>query len=142
MVRREAFAPLVNVLAYHDLQEAIAPANDTPYGLAAGVFTESVDVAFALARGIEVGTVNNHDASGSRVDRAPFAGVKDSGSGYEGIPYALRSFVHERLLAFALREPAGAAPTATPPSDLDVARPYLPKVRDEPHAGTDQAPDS
>lgn len=109
VVYHEAFAPLVCVLAYRDLQEAIALANDTPYGLSAGVFTDSIDVAFVLGRGVEAGTVNVNDASSSRIDRAPFAGVKNSGCGREGIPYALQSFVHERLIAFALRDPPGAA---------------------------------
>jgi acyl-CoA reductase-like NAD-dependent aldehyde dehydrogenase len=101
----EMFAPVVTVLTYRDLDEAIALANGTPFGLSAGVFTESIDVAYHLGRAIEVGTVNINEASTVRVDLAPFAGIKDSGSGREGIRYAIREFTHERLLALALRPP-------------------------------------
>jgi succinate-semialdehyde dehydrogenase/glutarate-semialdehyde dehydrogenase len=58
-----------------------------------------------FGRRIEVGTVNVNEASTVRVDLAPFAGIKDSGSGREGIRYAIREFTHERLLAFSLRPP-------------------------------------
>jgi acyl-CoA reductase-like NAD-dependent aldehyde dehydrogenase len=102
-VCEEMFAPVVSVLAYRDVADGIRLANATPYGLSAGVFTTSADAAFAFARGIEVGTVNVNDVSTSRVDLAPFAGIKDSGAGREGIRYAVRAFTHERLVAFALR---------------------------------------
>lgn len=104
-VCEEMFAPVIAVLAYHDLDEAVALANGTPFGLSAGVFTDSVDVAYFLGRAIEVGTINVNDASHVRADLAPFAGIKDSGAGREGIRYAMGQFTHERLLAFALRDP-------------------------------------
>jgi acyl-CoA reductase-like NAD-dependent aldehyde dehydrogenase len=101
-VCEEMFAPVIAVLPYRDLDEAVALANSTPYGLAAGVFTNSIDVAYFLGRAIEVGTVNVNDVSTARADLAPFAGIKDSGAGREGIRYAMREFTHERLVAFAL----------------------------------------
>lgn len=104
-VCEEMFAPVVAVLPYRDLDEAVAMANGTPFGLSAGVFTSSIDVAYFLGRRIEVGTVNINDASTVRADLAPFAGIKDSGAGREGIRYAMRAFTHERLLAIALRAP-------------------------------------
>jgi acyl-CoA reductase-like NAD-dependent aldehyde dehydrogenase len=102
-VCEEIFAPVISVLRYREVSEAIELANATPYGLSAGVFTASSDVAFAFGRAIEVGTVNVNDVSTSRADVAPFAGIKDSGAGREGIRYAVRAFTHERLLAFATR---------------------------------------
>jgi len=99
----EVFAPIVGVQPYDGIAEAIELANSTPFGLSAGVFTDSTDVAFALARGIDAGTVNVNDASTVRADVSPFAGLKDSGVGREGIRYAIRQFLDEKLVAFALR---------------------------------------
>jgi acyl-CoA reductase-like NAD-dependent aldehyde dehydrogenase len=101
----EMFAPVIAVIAYRDLNEAVELANGTPFGLSAGIFTSSIDVAYFLGRAIEAGTVNVNDASHVRADLAPFAGIKDSGAGREGIRYAIREFTHERLLAFALGDP-------------------------------------
>ena len=103
--RDEIFAPVATVTTYRDVDEAIGLANATPYGLSAGVFTANIDVAFAMAKYIESGTVNINDVSTFRLDIAPFGGLRDSGMGREGIPYAIREFCDQRYMSFALSSP-------------------------------------
>jgi acyl-CoA reductase-like NAD-dependent aldehyde dehydrogenase len=106
IARDEAFAPVVAVLRYRDLDEAVAIANGTRYGLQAAVFTRSIDVALHLARRIETGGVMVNEGSHFRIDQMPFGGVKDSGNGREGVRYAVREFIEPRLVAVALGDPA------------------------------------
>ncbi len=101
----EAFAPVAAVLPYRRLEEAAELANATPYGLQAAVFTESIDVAFYLARRIEVGAMLVNEGSHFRIDQMPFGGVKDSGVGREGVKYAIAEFTAPRLVAFTLKPP-------------------------------------
>ena len=83
------------------------PSSPTPlaYGLQAAVFTESIDVAFYLARRIEVGAMLVNEGSHFRIDQMPFGGVKDSGVGREGVKYAIAEFTAPRLVAFTLKPP-------------------------------------
>jgi acyl-CoA reductase-like NAD-dependent aldehyde dehydrogenase len=101
----EAFAPVVAVLPYTTLDQAVRLANATRYGLQAAVFTQSIDVAFYLARRIEVGGVMVNEGSHFRIDQMPFGGVKDSGVGREGVKYAIAEFTEPRLVAFTLQQP-------------------------------------
>ncbi|MBS1888659.1 MAG: aldehyde dehydrogenase family protein [Actinobacteria bacterium] len=104
----EAFAPVLAVMTYSTLEEAVEIANATRYGLQAAVFTETIDVAFHLAARIVVGGVMVNEGSQFRIDQMPFGGVKDSGVGREGVRYAIEEFTDQRLVAFDLRRPAGA----------------------------------
>jgi acyl-CoA reductase-like NAD-dependent aldehyde dehydrogenase len=101
----EAFAPILAVMAYDTLDEAVAIANGTRYGLQAAVFTESLDVALFLARRVEAGGVMVNEASHFRIDQMPFGGIKDSGVGREGVRYAIEEFLAPRLVAIALKDP-------------------------------------
>ena len=76
--------------------------NATPFGLAAGIFTRDINRAFLAARGLHVGVVHINEASSSRVDLIPFAGVKDSGMGREGPKYAMQEMTEERLVTLSL----------------------------------------
>ncbi|MHB1630475.1 MAG: aldehyde dehydrogenase family protein [Bacilli bacterium] len=84
VVCREAFGPVVSVIPYRSVEEAIALCNESEFGLQAGVFTGQLDVAFAVARGLHVGGVNINQASNMRADSMPYGGVKNSGIGKEG----------------------------------------------------------
>lgn len=97
-VCREVFAPVVNLHSYSDLDEAIALANATEYGLQAGIFTRSLDVALEAARRLQFGGVIVNDTSRYRVDRMPYGGVKASGSGKEGPRYAIEEMTEEHLV--------------------------------------------
>ncbi len=99
---REAFGPVVNLVPFDTLDEAIARVNATPYGLATGLFTNRLDDAFAAARKLEVGGVHVNETSSSRVDLMPYGGSKDSGFGREGPRYAIHEMTEERIVTFTL----------------------------------------
>lgn len=98
----EIFAPVLSVIPFDDFDEAVRAVNSTEFGLAAGLFTADLQRAFDGARKIHVGVVHVNDASSSRIDLMPFAGVKDSGVGAEGPKYAMREMTEERLVTINL----------------------------------------
>ena len=95
------------LIPYRTLGEAIKIANSTEYGLQAGIFTRSLDVALAAAKRLDVGGVIVNDASSYRVDSMPYGGVKQSGTGREGVRYAIDEMTDQRLVVLNLQEPAG-----------------------------------
>ncbi len=98
----EVFGPVVCLVPFDTLDEAIARVNATPYGLATGLFTNRLDDAFAAARRLEVGGVHVNETSSSRVDLMPYGGSKDSGFGREGPRYAVHEMTEERIVTFTL----------------------------------------
>ncbi len=99
LVREEVFGPVVTVQAYDSFDEAIAMANDSAYGLHAGVFTRDVGVALRAIRELEFGGVLVNEVPTFRADQQPYGGLRDSGNTREGPAYA----VHEMTeLKFAL----------------------------------------
>jgi succinate-semialdehyde dehydrogenase / glutarate-semialdehyde dehydrogenase len=102
VMSEEIFAPVLSIVPYTSLDAAIAQFNATPYGLAAGIFTKDVTRALTTARRLHVGVVHVNEASSSRVDLLPFAGVKQSGMGREGPKYAMQEMTEERLITMSL----------------------------------------
>ena len=98
--KEETFGPLVPVIAVEDFDEAIEEANNTEYGLEAGLFTQDIDRAKRAANEIEAGGVNVNTVSGFRTDHMPYGGFKDSGVGKEGIKYACKHFSRSKLVGF------------------------------------------
>lgn len=98
---QEVFGPVVSLVEYDDLEAAIDSANATPYGLAVGVFTNSLDLPFLLADRLHFGGIHINETSSSRLDVMPFGGVKDSGYGKEGPHYAIRDMTDEKLITIA-----------------------------------------
>jgi acyl-CoA reductase-like NAD-dependent aldehyde dehydrogenase len=98
IMTEEIFGPVVVLRPFSSFDVAIAEANNTPYGLAAGIFTASLDRALTAARRLRVGTVHINETSSSRVDLMPFAGVKASGTGAEGPRYAIEQMTEEKLV--------------------------------------------
>jgi len=94
----EVFAPLVTVTPYSKVDDAIAAANASPYGLQAGVFTTNLQTMFHLHAELDVGAVNGNDIPGFRVDRLPYGGAKASGLGREGVRYAIEEMTELRVL--------------------------------------------
>lgn len=94
----EAFAPIVVLSPFDDVDEALARANDSPYGLQAGIFTNDVRVIERAFRGLEVGALIVNDVNTFRVDQMPYGGAKKSGFGREGLAWAIREMTEERLL--------------------------------------------
>lgn len=105
VMREEIFAPVLSVIPYDRLDDAITAINSVPFGLAAGVFTRSIDRAMFAARRLHVGIVHINEPSSSRVDLMPFAGVKESGMGREGPKYAMQEMTEERLITLSLEKP-------------------------------------
>lgn len=99
---QEIFGPVVCIVPFASLDEAIARVNATPYGLASGIFTNRIDDAFAAARRLEVGGVHINETSSSRVDLMPYGGSKDSGFGREGPRYAVHEMTEERIVTITL----------------------------------------
>ena len=98
VVSEETFAPVVSIIPYDTIEEAVAAVNDTRYGLQAGVFTRSLAVANYCAEHLEVGGVIIGDGATFRMDNMPYGGVKDSGIGREGPAYAIRELTEEKLI--------------------------------------------
>jgi len=98
----EVFGPVATVTPFDTVQQAIDMANDSVYGLQAGVFTRDVATAFRVARDLEVGSVWINDASRTRVDNTPAGGVKRSGFGREGGRYSLEEFTELKFIGFKL----------------------------------------
>jgi succinate-semialdehyde dehydrogenase/glutarate-semialdehyde dehydrogenase len=101
VVCEEIFAPVVCVMEFDGIADAVARANNTGFGLAVGLFTSNLHTAFAAARTLRFGGVHINEASSARVDAMPFGGVKDSGFGWEGPSYAIREMTEERLVTVA-----------------------------------------
>ena len=104
LVCEEVFGPVVAVLPYDDLDEAIRLANSTPFGLQAAIFTDSLDVALRAARGLQAGGVLVNRSTNYRLDHLPYGGVKESGIGREGPRYAIEEMSELKLVVFGTGE--------------------------------------
>ena len=94
----EVFGPVLFVERAADVDEAFAKVNDSRYGLQAGVFTRSLDTAFKAQRELEVGGVIIGDVPSYRADQMPYGGVKDSGTGREGVASTMADFTYEKVM--------------------------------------------
>lgn len=91
VVADETFGPVAPLIRVADFEEAIRVANDTPFGLQSGIFTNDLTKAMAAARRLKAGAVKINKGPGFRAEHLPFGGVKDSGIGREGVKYAVES---------------------------------------------------
>ena len=103
LVVRETFGPIAPIIRVNGVEEAIEIANDTDYGLQAGVFTNDYSLAMKCAQEIEAGTVFVNKQSTFRTDNMPFGGFKSSGVGKEGIKYAVEEMTKTKLIGLNLR---------------------------------------
>lgn len=99
---REVFAPVVTVQPYTEFTEALHAVNDSDFGLQAGVFTRDVKLLFDAFSALEVGGVMANEVPTWRVDQMPYGGVKDSGTGREGIRWAVEEMTEPKLMALNL----------------------------------------
>ena len=102
---REAFAPLVVLYPFDDVDDAIAAAGASVYGLQAGIFTNDLSVVDRAFDRIDVGGLMVNDVPTFRVDHMPYGGVKESGFGREGLRYAIEEMTETKLIAFNRRPP-------------------------------------
>merc|ERR1711979_145042 len=101
IAKEEIFGPVMQLLKFKTLEEAIQRANATHYGLAAGICTRDVGTAMAAARDLEAGTVwincyDNFDAA------APFGGFKTSGWGREKGGLALDNYTENKTVTMPI----------------------------------------
>ena len=104
IVRDEVFGPVVAVIAYDSIDEAIELVNDSDYGLQAGIFTNDIRIIERAFRDIEVGGLIVNDTNRWRVDHMPYGGVKRSGFGREGLKYAIEEMTEPKLLVVNLED--------------------------------------
>ncbi|WP_246946170.1 aldehyde dehydrogenase family protein [Bacillus pinisoli] len=95
---QEAFAPVVLINKVSSVEEAIQYVNNSQFGLQAGVYTENIHTALDAAETLEVGGVLINDIPTFRVDHMPYGGVKESGTGREGIKYAIEEMTELKLV--------------------------------------------
>ncbi|MBE7502549.1 MAG: phosphonoacetaldehyde dehydrogenase [Verrucomicrobiales bacterium] len=100
MVVSESFGPLAPILTVRDLDDAIALANGTPYGLSSGVVTTNLSHALKAVRALRCGTVNINEVPGFRVENSPFGGIQDSGLGIkEGVIEAVKAYSYVKTFS-------------------------------------------
>ena len=102
-VQEEIFGPVLSVVRFSDVEEAISLANDTEYGLVAGVWTKDIDRAHYVAARIESGQVfiNSYGAAGGV--QMPFGGYKKSGIGREKSHLAVQNYIEIKNIAIQIR---------------------------------------
>jgi acyl-CoA reductase-like NAD-dependent aldehyde dehydrogenase len=98
VVVEEVFGPVLVVERAASVDEAFAKVNDSKYGLQAGVFTRSLDIAFKAQRDLEVGGVIIGDVPSYRADQMPYGGVKESGVGREGVRSTMADYTYEKVM--------------------------------------------
>ncbi|QWK12578.1 MAG: aldehyde dehydrogenase family protein [Aquificota bacterium] len=102
LFREEAFAPVVVVNPYRDVEEAIRMVNDSEYGLQVGVFTRDINVAWEFIRKVKAGGVLINEGPNFRADHMPYGGVKYSGIGREGPRFAVEDYTEIKMVIFDL----------------------------------------
>ena len=100
---QEVFGPVATFARYEHFEAALHAVNASPYGLQAGVFTQSLPRMMQAFETLEVGAVIINDIPTWRVDHMPYGGVKNSGIGREGPRYVIEAFTEPRLLALKAR---------------------------------------
>jgi acyl-CoA reductase-like NAD-dependent aldehyde dehydrogenase len=94
----EVFAPVVTVEPYSEFEDALTSVNNSPYGLQAGLFTRDAGLIFRAYDALEVGGLIVGDVPTFRIDHMPYGGAKDSGTGREGVCYAIEEMTERKLL--------------------------------------------
>lgn len=95
---QEVFGPVVGIASFGDLDDALARANRTGYGLQAAIFTSDLSAALDAAERLDFGGVLVNEVPTFRTDQMPYGGVRDSGNTKEGPHHAVREMTRERLV--------------------------------------------
>jgi acyl-CoA reductase-like NAD-dependent aldehyde dehydrogenase len=101
--QEEVFGPVALVRSFRQLDEALQLANDSPFGLQGAVFTTSLNTAMRFSADFEVGSLWINEASRYRLDMYPFGGMKQSGTGREGVRYAIEELSQIKFTGIRLQ---------------------------------------
>ncbi|HEV6879711.1 TPA: NADP-dependent glyceraldehyde-3-phosphate dehydrogenase [Streptococcus pneumoniae] len=99
----EPFGPVLPIIRVASVEEAIAFANESEFGLQSSVFTNDFKKAFAIAEKLEVGTVHINNKTQRGPDNFPFLGVKGSGAGVQGIKYSIEAMTNVKSIVFDVK---------------------------------------
>jgi len=100
MVRTETFGPTAPIIRIDSLKEGVEVSNSTPYGLQAGVYTESLFNMKYATENLQSGAVIINESPGFRIETLPFGGTKKSGLGREGVKYAIEEMTEPKTVVF------------------------------------------
>jgi acyl-CoA reductase-like NAD-dependent aldehyde dehydrogenase len=103
VMAQEVFAPVVCFVPFADFSDAVKMADDSIYGLQAGVYTSDIEKAFQAVKGIRVGGVIVNDVPTYRADQMPYGGVKESGMGREGLKFAIEEMTDIKMVVLNLQ---------------------------------------
>ena len=98
IAREEIFGPVLSILPFDDVEQAIRIANDSPYGLGGAIYATDVAKALAVAKQLRTGTVNINSAL--NLLNLPFGGFKESGIGREGGPWGIGEYTEIQSIAW------------------------------------------
>ena len=99
----EPFGPVLPIIRVASVEEAIAFANESEFGLQSSVFTNDFKKAFEIAEKLEVGTVHINNKTQRGPDNFPFLGVKGSGAGVQGIKYGIEAMTNVKSIVFDVK---------------------------------------
>lgn len=99
----EPFGPVLPIIRVASVEEAIAFANESEFGLQSLVFTNDFKKAFEIAEKFEVGTVHINNKTQRGPDNFPFLGVKGSGAGVQGIKYSIEAMTNVKSIVFDVK---------------------------------------
>ena len=103
IMTQEPFAPVMPIMEFDSVREAITKANDTHYGLAAYVLTNDVSTAMKMAEGLEFGVIGINDTVPA-TPQAPFGGLKESGLGRENAIEGMDAYLETKTVSLGIRE--------------------------------------
>ncbi|HEY8498930.1 MAG TPA: aldehyde dehydrogenase family protein [Limnochordales bacterium] len=106
VVAQEAFGPVASVIPFDRLEEGLAMANATDYGLQAGIFTRDLGAVLRAIRALDFGGIVVNDAPTFRADHMPYGGNRQSGLGREGVRFAIEEMTNVQMVS--IRCPDGA----------------------------------
>jgi acyl-CoA reductase-like NAD-dependent aldehyde dehydrogenase len=99
--RQEVFGPVVAIAVYDDLDEALRLANDSDFGLQAGIFTADISKALKAVRTLDFGGVLVNEVPTWRADQQPYGGLRDSGNTREGPAFSVKEMTEIRMVVLS-----------------------------------------
>ena len=103
LMQEEPFCPIMPILPFKTIDDALAMANDTEYGLASYIATRDIATGIRMAEGLETGIISCGDFSPATV-LCPFGGMKESGIGREGGREGIAEYLESKYLSLQLRD--------------------------------------